>query len=128
MVNTRRTTDESRQAAIADRPRKKTKGQLKRELTETEKKFRKACDQIIILNRKMESVQKRYNRANEANFGIFRYKLRLRLAIIEGVRNVYFEYANRKANNIVNLRRELYGEIVEIVTAGADIEESDSNS
>ncbi|KAK3612095.1 hypothetical protein CHS0354_031164 [Potamilus streckersoni] len=126
MVNTRRTTDESRQAAIADRPRRKTKRQLKKELTETEIKFRKACDQIIILNKKMESVQKRYNRAKETNFRIFRYKLRLRLAIIEGVRNVYYEYANRKANDIVNIRRELYGEIVEIVTTGAD-DESDSN-
>ena len=29
---------------------------------------------------------------------------------------MYYEYANKKASDIVNLRRDLFGEIIEIVT------------
>lgn len=58
----------------------------------------------------------RYHAARSNGNRSFRYKLRLRLAIVEGIRNMYYEYANRKAFEIVNLRRDLFGEIVEIVS------------
>ena len=40
---------------------------------------------------------------------------------------MFYEYANRKAFQIVNLRRDLFGEIVEIVTddSGNNIDEFD---
>lgn len=70
---------------------------LKRtELQQTEIRFRKACNQINLLNRKMESIHKRYNCAKKNNHRVFRYKLRLRLAVVEGLRNMYYEYANKK--------------------------------
>lgn len=74
---------------------------LKRtELQQTEIRFRKACNQINLLNRKMESIHKRYNCAKKNNHRVFRYKLRLRLAVVEGLRNMYYEYANKKVSLI----------------------------
>ena len=89
--------------------------EMKSELQQTEVRFRKACNQINLLNRKMESIHKRYNCAKKNNHRVFRYKLRLRLAVVEGLRNMYYEYANKKASRVVELRRELYNEAVEVV-------------
>lgn len=89
--------------------------EMKSELHQTEVRFRKACNQINLLNRKMDSIHKRYNCAKKNNHRVFRYKLRLRLAVVEGLRNMYYEYANKKASRVVELRRELYNEAVEVV-------------
>ncbi|WAR28903.1 hypothetical protein MAR_014607 [Mya arenaria] len=91
-------------------------GEIRLILRRTQDHFRCACDQIILLNKKMEGVLFRYHTARANTNRGFRYKLRLRLAIVEGIRNMFYEYANRKASEIVNLRRELFGEIVEIVS------------
>lgn len=91
---------------------------MKSELQQTEVRFKKACNQINLLNRKMESIHKRYNCAKKNNHRVFRYKLRLRLAVVEGLRNMYYEYANKKASRVVELRRELYNEAVEVVEQG----------
>lgn len=88
---------------------------MKAELHQTEVRFRKACNQINLLNRKMDSIHKRYNCAKKNNHRVFRYKLRLRLAVVEGLRNMYYEYANKKASRVVELRRELFNEAVEVV-------------
>ncbi|WAR27880.1 hypothetical protein MAR_013584 [Mya arenaria] len=92
-----------------------TVSEMKNELQQTEVRFRKACNQINLLNRKMESIHKRYNCAKKNNHRVFRYKLRLRLAVVEGLRNMYYEYANKKASRVVELRSELYNESVEVV-------------
>jgi hypothetical protein len=85
-------------------------------LIDTERRFRKACEQIILLNSRFEELQLRYNRAKNANHKSFRYSLRLRLSVLEGLRNTYYEYAHAKAEQVGKLRKELFGEIVEIVT------------
>lgn len=85
-------------------------------LRRTQHNFQRACDQIVILNRRMEGVLQRYHEARIQTNKSFRYKLRLRLAIVEGVRNMFYEYANRKAYEIVSLRRDLFGEIVEVIS------------
>ncbi|KAL4217647.1 hypothetical protein ACF0H5_022389 [Mactra antiquata] len=85
-------------------------------LRKAQNNFGRACDQIVILNRRMEGVLYRYNKARIHTNRSFRYKLRLRLAIVEGVRNMFYEYANRKAHEIVKLRRDLFGEIVEVIS------------
>lgn len=106
--------------------RRKVLSKMKRlELKSTEYRFKRACDQIILLNRKMTAVMQRYHAAR-ANFNRnFRYKLRLRLAVVEGIRNMYYDYANKKASEIVTLRRDLFGEIIEIVTDQDQGEEAD---
>ena len=96
-------------------------------LKRTQHRFRRACDQIVLLNRKMDSVLYRYHEARNLGNRSFRYKLRLRLAVVEGIRNMFYEYANRKAIQIVNLRRDLFGEIVEIVSDNGQADLSDDD-
>lgn len=90
-------------------------------LVDSERRFRRACEQIVLLNQKLEELQRRYNRAKDINQKSFRYSLRLRLSVLEGIRNTYFDYAHAKAEQVGELRRDLFGEIVQIVTG----EESD---
>ena len=56
-------------------------------LSDAERRFRRACDQIVLLNQKLGEVQKRYKNARRTNNRSFRYNLRLKLAVVEGVRN-----------------------------------------
>ena len=85
-------------------------------LLDNERKFKKACEQILQLNHKMDDMQFRYTKAKQANHRSFRYNLRLRLAVIEGLRNMYYDYAHHKAEAVADLRRELFGEEVEIIS------------
>ena len=86
-------------------------------LLDAAKKLRKACKQIKLLNCHMEATQMRYHKAKEENFRSFRYNLRLRLAVIEGTRNMYYDYAQLQADIVAELRRLLYGQEVDIVTS-----------
>ena len=85
-------------------------------LSDAERRFRRACDQIVLLNQKLGEVQKRYKNARRTNNRSFRYNLRLKLAVLEGVRNMYYDYAYAKADQVADLRRELFNESVEIVS------------
>ena len=87
--------------------------------SDAERRFRRACDQIVLLNQKLGEVQKRYKNARRTNNRSFRYNLRLKLAVVEGVRNMYYDYAYAKADQVADLRRELFNESVEIVS-GSD--------
>ena len=88
-------------------------------LSDAERRFRRACDQIVLLNQKLGEVQKRYKKAKSTNNRSFRYKLRLELAVIEGTRNMFYDYAYAKADQVADLRRELFNKSVEIVS-GSD--------
>uniref|UniRef100_K1QBE9 Tripartite motif-containing protein 2 n=1 Tax=Magallana gigas TaxID=29159 RepID=K1QBE9_MAGGI len=66
----------------------------------------KACLQIVMLNEKLSSASRRYRMAHACGRRSFRYSLRLRLAAIEGLRNVYFEYAMIKAQEMQQVRRD----------------------
>lgn len=80
------------------------KVQLYAELTETETRFKRACEQVVLLNDKLEGLQRRYDKARQENHRSFRYNLRLKMASVEGVRNAYYEYACEKAERIAELR------------------------
>ena len=86
-------------------------------LSDAERRFRRACDQIVLLNQKLGEVQKRYKKARSTNNRSLRYNLRLKLAVIEGARNMFYDYAYTKADQVADLRRELFNESVEIVSA-----------
>ena len=48
----------------------------------------------------------------------FRYSLRLRLAVVGGLRNTYYDYAHQnmqKAETVAEHHQELFGEDVHIV-------------
>ena len=93
-------------------------------LQEHERHLVRSCEQIILLNDKIRGLTKRYESAKAEGFRSFRYNLRVRLAVVEGVRNVFYEYARDMAEDIADLRRELYGQNVEIIT-DTDGENSD---
>ena len=59
-------------------------------------KFRRACQQIRLLNRRIDDAQVRYDRGYSANQRSYRYTLRLQLATLEGTRNMFYEYACRR--------------------------------
>jgi mitochondrial fission protein ELM1 len=96
-------------------------------LTDAERRFRKACDQIVTLNQRLGEVQKRYKLAKRSNNKAFRYNLRLKLAVIEGARNMYYDYAYVKADQVAQLRREMFDESVEIVSGSDSEYSSDSD-
>ena len=79
--------------------------ELKTKLERLETNFRRACDQIVLMNKKLEACNVRYRRAKRCDTKSFRYPLRLRLSVIEGVRNMYYDYAQRKAEQVDDLRR-----------------------
>jgi hypothetical protein len=83
-------------------------------LDEMEKRFLLCCRQITIVDQKLDYLQIRYQRASRANHRSLRYSLRLQIATVEGVRNVYYQYAKVKGTEIANMRRDLFDEDVDV--------------
>ena len=73
-------------------------------------KFQRACNQILQLNGKLEEIIKRYQSAKDNNNRHFRYSLRNRMLIIEGMLMAYSSYAKMKKSEILTLRRKLNDE------------------
>lgn len=63
-------------------------------------KFQRACAQVLLLNNMVQELQTRYDRAVAQNSRQYRYTLRLRLCTVEGLRNMYYEYACQSADEI----------------------------
>ena len=83
-------------------------------------RFRKACIQLKLLKKQLTDMKDRYSRAKDDNFRCVRYNLRLKLAVIEGVRNMYYDYAYMKAEDVARLRHDLFGENMEIVASDSE--------
>ena len=80
------------------------------QLYESNKRFDKACQQIQCLTAKLDGIKKRYNRAKEENHKTFRYSLRMRIMVLEGLLRTYCHYTCLKKNEVLDLRFKLYGE------------------
>ena len=65
-----------------------------------QKKFKKACSQVILLNNQILEAQIRYDRARENGQKSHRYLGRLKLATLEGVRNMIYRYAQERADQL----------------------------
>ena len=65
-------------------------------------RFYYACRQLALLNTYIEELQARYERATPRQKA-FRYNLRLRLAVFEGLRHVMYEWASQKADDLDEL-------------------------
>ena len=98
------------------RPHQQKSSDMRFSLMDSERRFKRACEQIVHLNYKMSDLQSRYSKAKLENHRSFRYSLRLRLAAVEGMRNMYYDYAHIKAQTVAELRRHLFGEEVEIIS------------
>jgi len=70
-------------------------------------KFRRSCHHIRMLNRRIQEVQIRYDRAFSKGRRSFRYSHRLSLASYEGMRNMYYEYACRRADELEKMQDDL---------------------
>jgi hypothetical protein len=77
------------------------------ELVQLNQYIVKACDQVKLLNREIQNLEIRYDRAVKENKKAFRYSLRLRLATLEGFRTAYLEYAQNKAREMDQIEEEL---------------------
>ncbi len=72
-----------------------------------DQKFHKACRQINVLNRRIDDVIARYERAYEADKHSHRRSLRLQLSTLEAVRDMFYEYACQRSDSLEQLRERL---------------------
>ena len=72
-----------------------------------DRKFRRACSQVILLNNKIQMLKVRYDRAKADGRRSFRYGWRLQLATYEGVRNMFYEYAAQRCDEMEKLQEQL---------------------
>ena len=79
-------------------------------------KFRKSCEQIKLLTKRLDLLQIRYNKAKRDDMKSFRYTQRLQLATVEGTRNMFYEYAVRQATEVTRLKKQIKGLLTEPVT------------
>ena len=69
--------------------------------------FNKACDQIRHFNQQLDGLQVRLDRAERDSQQGIQYSLRLKLAVMEGVRNMVCEYAAHLADDLVQTQCQL---------------------
>lgn len=93
---------------------------LRYQLYDQENYYRLSCYQLSVQNMYIENLTKRYERADTIGHLALRYSLRMRMAVAEGVRNIYYEFATMKAFKINRLRQEI---LVEHAFADDDEEE-----
>ena len=83
--------------------------QLTADLQKAELSCLKACEQIIFLTKHLDDLHIRYDRADKDGNKSFRYSLRLKIVVGEGLRRAYYEYAWSKADLFNALQRHLHG-------------------
>lgn len=66
-------------------------------------KLNRSNEQLQRVNQTLDSLEKRYKEAKKSKIRAFRYNLRLRLAVAEGVRNIYLEYTRMKLAEMARL-------------------------
>jgi hypothetical protein len=76
-------------------------------MEQMDRKFQRACEQILLLNNQILDLQSRYDRAVSDRQRSWRYHLRLRIATVEGIRNMYYEYACLRADELDDLQTKL---------------------
>ena len=102
---------------------KMSKLQLYGALYETERRFRRACEQIDLLNRHLLNVNERYNAARAADRKVHRYTLRMRMMITEALLRTYCHYACQKRQEVIQLRKKAYYNIDEDIELSEEEED-----
>lgn len=77
--------------------------------------FKRVCDQIVLFNLKLFGLLFRYIKVSMVNYCFFRYSLRLRFVVVEGFRDMYYDYVYSKVQIVVDLWYEMFGENVQII-------------
>ena len=80
---------------------------LVNQIRQKDRKFRRACQQVELLNIQLTDLKQRYKRAARVDRKSFRCSVRLRLASMEGVRNMMYKYAEVQCEEIEKLQDQL---------------------
>ena len=72
----------------------------------TQYRFERACSQVRQLNLRLDDIEARFERSMANGNDIYRYNLRLKMCVMEGIRNYYFEYAQRTGLDLHRLQNE----------------------
>ena len=95
------------------------------------RKFRNSCSQLVLINNLIEETEIHYNRSQSENRRSYRYILRLKLCTLEGVRNMFYEYAYAKADELEKMQLDLYNKSGiawnDTLAQESDNEDSDNN-
>ena len=74
-------------------------------LVEYERRFKRACEQIMQLYCSLNAPQKDATRLKRTMTGHFRYSLSLRIAVVDGMRNMHYDNAHKKAEAVAEPRQ-----------------------
>ncbi|KAL4240063.1 hypothetical protein ACF0H5_000857 [Mactra antiquata] len=88
-------------------------------------RFERACEQIVQLNGKLDELSRRYKNAIDNNNKIFRYSLRSRMLVVEGMLTTYCNYANVKKQQLMSIRHALCGRSSDEMDMSEDSQDSD---
>lgn len=72
-----------------------------------ERRFKRVCRQLVLMNNNIRAVKARYDRAVKVDRKTMRYNMRLRILTLEGVRNMFWEYAEARADQLDDMEKEL---------------------
>ena len=100
--------------------------EMLRRYLDLDHKFGLACRQLKMLNSSLAELEDRYDRAFRDNLRSFRYSLGLRMTTLEGVKNMYYEYAERCVARMEDMQVTLEG--LGLLPDSDDVSLSDSFS
>ena len=99
--------------------------ELHAQLFEAQRRFNRACDQIVHLGAKLGDLNQRYADAKNHGNKVFRRSLRLRILTVEGLVKTFTHYASMKKNEVLDLRFRLYAEHPDDAGSSSDDSEDD---
>ena len=99
-----------------------SKMQLYGALYESERRFKRGCEQIEILNTHLLDTNQRYAAAKDADRKAHRYSIRMRIMTVEALLRTYCHYARQKRAEILKLRQLAFGDIDETSEYEEDME------
>ena len=73
----------------------------------TDRRFQRACRQLVMLNNRLEDLNTQYRRCRRNNRRGLRYGVRLQLSTVEGLRNMFYEYACLRADDLEEMQQDL---------------------
>ena len=77
---------------------------LRLKIEAANKLVQQACAQVVLMNNRISALHRRYSRAQRVRNKPFRYTFRLQICSMEGVRNLFYEYACRKCEELEELK------------------------
>lgn len=76
-------------------------------LHDCQRRFNRACEQILLLRARLQGLRKRYTSARVNDYRTARFPLRMRIVVTEGLIKRYYHYADMKRSEIWEIRNKL---------------------